>query len=75
MGTVLFSFFWAVVGIIVHSIVSWYMNRNNIQGDIVIDNSDPEEPYVFLESNISLRELSKYKRVQMNVVKRNFLQN
>ena len=62
-----------VIGLIIGCIVAVFMSRLRSPGTIVIDHSDPDSPYPFLEGKIQLSMLEQRKYATLKIEKRNYL--
>lgn len=64
---------WFIVGAIVGCIVTTLVLRLTSVCTIVIDHSDPDTPYPFLEGKVPLDVLARNKYVTAKVEKRDYL--
>lgn len=63
-----------IVGLIVSIALTIFLNRKEkAVGDLRIDHSDPDNPYLFLELNIGLEELSKKNEVVLRVKLKDYI--
>ena len=62
-----------VLGVIIGCVVTYLVSRLRSPGTIVIDHSDPDSPYPFLEGKIPLSMLEKRKCGMFQIEKRNYL--
>lgn len=62
-----------VAGVLIGASVAVLLSRLRSPGDLVIDHSDPDCPYPFLEGKIPLQMLEKRKYIMLKVVLRNYL--
>ena len=68
---VLILFF--IIGLVVGLISARYVIRKKTYGMLRIDRSDPDGPYLFLELDRNVEELSKQKHVVFNVLDKNYI--
>ena len=62
------------VGILSGVALTKLLSREKSVGNLRIDRSDPnEEPYLFLELDRNVKEISKKKTVMLNVLDKNYL--
>lgn len=63
-----------IVGSIVGSLVTLFLHRTKFVGTLRIDRSEPDEaPRIFLELHKGLGDISKVKRVSMDVSTENYI--
>lgn len=62
-----------IIGLVVGLIFARYVIRKETYGTLRIDRSDPDGPYLFLELDRNVEELSKQKHVVFNVLDKNYI--
>lgn len=63
-----------LIGILIGLVIAGIILRPlNSSGTLVIDESDPDSPYLFLESDEPLSSLMKHKRVVYRVERRSYI--
>ena len=69
----MFVFLMYLAGVIIGSIVTTIMFKSKQVGNLRVDTSDPDGPYLFLELTKDLDSVVKRKSVTLKVRKENFI--
>lgn len=62
-----------IIGLVVGLTFARRVIRKETYGTLRIDRSDPDGPYLFLELDRNVEELSKQKHVVFNVLDKNYI--
>ena len=62
-----------IIGLVVGSTYARYAGKKETYRTLRIDRSDPDGPYLFLELDRNVEELSKQKHVVFNVLDKNYI--
>ena len=62
-----------IIGLVVGSTYARHAGKKETYGTLRIDRSDPDGPYLFLELDRNVEELSKQKHVVFNVLDKNYI--
>ena len=62
-----------IIGLAVGLTFARHVIRKETYGTLRIDRSDPDGPYLFLELDRNVEELSKQKHVVFNVLDKNYI--
>lgn len=69
----MFVFLMYLVGVIIGNVVTTIMFKSKQVGNLRIDTSDPDGPYLFLELTKDLDSVVKRKSVTLKVRRENFI--
>lgn len=61
------------LGVLFGLIIASFLNRSNSVGDLRIDTSDPDGPYLFLELSKGVGDIYRKKYVTLRINTKNYL--
>lgn len=69
----IFMILGGLILLFVGMLAGYWITRKNILGTLVIDHSDPECPFPFLEGSVPLSAIEKMDTITLKVESRNYI--